>query len=442
MSRAMSLAAFLLPTGHHAAAWRHPGSVKDAGVNFQHHVELAQTAARGLFDAVFIADFTSGIDEDGIEGFKRMTYASSFEPLTLISALSAVTKRIGVIGTVSTTYSVPYQLARQFLSLDQINGGRSGWNLVTTANVRESVHYGVPDHVRHADRYQRAREFADLVTKFWDGWDDGAFIRDVENGLFFDPALRRGVEHEGTLFGASGQLDIPRSPQGRPVLVQAGSSEPGRQLAAETAEMVFTAQQEIEVARAFRTDLHNRMRAIGRPVNALKVMPGVYPLVGRTQSEAEDLKDQLDNLTHPEVGLLLLSRMTGTDLRGLPLDGPLPEPPAVINGNQSRQTLLLQMARRRNMTIRELYLEVSGARGHWTIWGDASQIADQLEEWFTTGAADGFNVMPPVLPKSLNDFVDLVVPELQRRGLFRKEYTGSTLREHLGLARPKPGEMT
>ncbi|QEO16806.1 LLM class flavin-dependent oxidoreductase [Acetobacter vaccinii] len=442
MSRKMNLAAFLLPTGHHAAAWRHPSSVRDAGVNFPHHVELARTAERGLFDAVFIADFTSGIDEDGIEGFSRMTYASSFEPLTLISALSAVTQRIGVIGTVSTTYTVPYHLARQFLSLDQINGGRSGWNLVTTANVRESVHYGLPAHVKHADRYVRAREFAELVVKFWDSWDDGAFVRDVESGVFFDPALRRGVTHDGELFAATGQLDIPRSPQGRPVIVQAGSSEPGRQLAAETAEMVFTAQQDLQQARDFRADLHARMERIGRPTSSIKVMPGVYPLVGRTQAEAEDLKDQLDNLTHPEVGLLLLSRMTGTDLRGLPLDGPLPEPPETINGNQSRQALLLQMARRRNMTLRELYLEVSGARGHWTIWGSPTQIADQLEEWFVTGAADGFNIMPPILPRSLNDFVDLVVPELQRRGLFRTAYHGHTLREHLGLARPAPGDNT
>ena len=440
MASQMKLAAFLLPTGHHAAAWRHPGSAPDAGSNFQRQLEQALLAERGLFDAVFIADFTSSIDEATIDGFRRMTYAASFEPLTLLAALAATTNRIGLIGTVSTTYSVPYHLARQFLSLDQISGGRAGWNLVTTANVKESIHYGHPSHVPHADRYQQAREFAQIVQNFWDSWDDDAFQRDIESGEFFRPEGRRPFDFKGEFLTAAGQIDIPRSPQGRPVLVQAGSSEPGRQLAAETAEMVFTAQQTLEEAKAFRLDLHRRMRDIGRDPASLKVMPGVYPLVGRTQMEAEDLRAQLDDLTHPDVGLFLLGGMTGTDLRGLPLDAPLPEAPADFNGNRSRQTLLVEMAKRRNMTLRDLYLEVSGARGHWSIYGGPKEIADQLEEWFVEGAADGFNVMPPILPQSLELFVDHVVPELQRRGLFRTAYEGTTLREHLGLKRPAPGE--
>ncbi|GBD57812.1 LLM class flavin-dependent oxidoreductase [Gluconobacter wancherniae] len=440
MSAHMKLAAFLLPTGHHAAAWRHPGSAPDAGSNFQRQLDQAKLAERGLFDAVFIADFTSSIDEATMDGFKRMTYGASFEPITLLSALAATTSRIGLIGTVSTTYSIPYHLARQFLSLDQISNGRVGWNLVTTANTRESVHYGKTSHVPHADRYRQAREFAHIVQNFWDSWEDDAFLRDTDSGKFFSPEKRRPFHFEGEFLSASGQLDIPRSVQGRPVLVQAGSSEPGRALAAETAEMVFTAQQTLEEAKAFRFDLHRRMREIGRNPESLKVMPGVYPLVGRTQTEAEDLKAELDALTHPDVGLFLLGGMTGTDLRGLPLDGPLPEVPENFNGNRSRQSLLVEMAKRRNMSLRDLYLEVSGARGHWSIYGGPKQIADQLEEWFVEGAADGFNIMPPILPQSLETFVDLVVPELQKRGLFRKSYEGHTLREHLGLRRPASGE--
>jgi len=435
----MTLAAFLLPTGHHVAAWRHPQSDANAGSSLAHHIRLAQTAERGLLDAVFIADFTGGLDEEGVEAFSRTAYGASFEPLTLLSALASVTERIGLIGTASTTYASPFHLARQFLSLDQLSGGRAGWNLVTTANVRESAHYGQTEHLAHDRRYERAREFAAVVNGLWDSWEDDAFPRDQAAGRFFDPAKLRRLDHQGTHFRTRGPLDLPRSPQGRPVMVQAGSSGPGRDLAAETAELVFTAQQELVEARAFRDDLHVRLAGYGRAPDSLRVMPGVFPIIGRTAGEADDLHGALSELTPSEAGLLLLSRMSGIDLSGLPLDGPLPEPTAVTNGNQSRQSLLVQLARQRNLTIRQLYLEVSGARGHWTIRGTPERIADQLEEWFAGGGADGFNIMPPILPRSLEDFVDLVVPELQRRGLFRTAYEGVTLRENLGLRRPAAG---
>ncbi|WP_413712259.1 LLM class flavin-dependent oxidoreductase [Rhizobium sp. Rhizsp82] len=434
----LRLGAFLYPTGHHIAAWRHPDAQADAGSNFAHYVELAQLAERGKFDLIFMADGvgTRGTD---IEALSRTAtrYVAQFEPITLLSALAAVTRNIGFVATASTSYNEPYHIARKFASLDHISGGRAGWNLVTSSSEHEAHNFGRDEHYAHGERYERAEEFADVVTGLWDTWEEGAFPRDKQSGLYFDPDKQHVLNHKGKFFKVRGPLNVDRSPQGHPVLVQAGSSEPGKELAARTAEVVFTAHQTFEDARAFYADLKGRLRKYGRHADDLKVMPGIFPVVGRTIAEAEEKFEQIQELIHPAVGLALLSGMTGgVDLSAYSLDGPVPPLPET-NASKSRQRLLLDLAHRENLTIRQLYLRIAGARGHRQIVGTPAQIADEMQHWFTGGAADGFNIMPPHLPVGLRDFVDLVLPELRRRGLFRNEYEGTTLRQNLGLRTPQ-----
>ncbi|QRM46876.1 LLM class flavin-dependent oxidoreductase [Rhizobium sp. BG4] len=434
----LRLGAFLYPTGHHIAAWRHPDAQADAGSNFAHYVELAQLAERGKFDLIFMADGvgTRGTD---IEALSRTAtrYVAQFEPITLLSALAAVTRNIGFVATASTSYNEPYHIARKFASLDHISGGRAGWNLVTSSSEHEAHNFGRDEHYAHGERYERAEEFADVVTGLWDTWEEGAFPRDKQSGLYFDPDKQHVLNHKGKFFKVRGPLNVARSPQGHPVLVQAGSSEPGKELAARTAEVVFTAHQTFEDARAFYTDLKGRLRKYGRHADDLKVMPGIFPVVGLTIAEAEEKFEQIQELIHPVVGLALLSGMTGgVDLSAYPLDGPVPALPET-NASKSRQRLLLDLAHRENLTIRQLYLRIAGARGHRQIVGTPAQIADEMQHWFTGGAADGFNIMPPHLPVGLHHFVDLVLPELRRRGLFRNEYEGTTLRQNLGLRTPQ-----
>lgn len=364
------------------------------------------------------------------------TAGDVFDPLVLLSGLAAVTERIGLVSTVSTSYNEPYSLARKFASLDHLSGGRSGWNLVTSATDLEALNFGRDKHFEHGDRYQRAEEFIDVVTGLWDSFEDDAFVRDKTSGVFFQPDKLHVLNHHGENYRVRGPLNIPRTPQGYPVLIQAGSSEPGKTLAARTAEVVFTAQQTLSNAQAFYADVKGRLAGYGRRPDQLKVMPGISPVIGRTQSEAEDKYQQLQDLVEPRVGLAMLAGMAGGfDLSEYDLDGPLPElPPS--NSMQSRQALFIDLARRENLSIRQLYLKVAGARGHHTVIGTAKTVADTLEQWFVEHAADGFNIMPPFLPEGLDDFVDGVVPLLQQRGLFRHEYSGSTLRDHLGLERP------
>jgi FMN-dependent oxidoreductase (nitrilotriacetate monooxygenase family) len=359
-----------------------------------------------------------------------------FEPLTLLSALAAVTSRLGLVATCSTTYNEPYTLARQFASLDQISAGRSGWNLVTSNNEAEAFNHSRRQHVAHADRYDRAAEFAEVVTGLWDSWDDDAFIRDKSSGVYYDPSKMHVLNHMGQHFSIRGPLNIARSPQGRPVLVQAGASDTGREFAARFAELVFTAQTTFEQAREFYADVLNRLPRFGRSPAEVKIMPGLYPVVGRTEAEAREKFDHLQSLIHPSVGIAVLEHTIGVaNLGQYPLDGPVPEM-GDTNGPLSRQRLLLEAARRDGLTLWQLCLLNAGPRGHLLTIGTPQQIADVMEHWFQNGAADGFNVMPAWLPGSLTDFVDLVIPELQRRGLFRKGYEGRTLRENLGLPRP------
>ena len=422
MARQLNIAAFMMRHGHHVAAWRHPQTDLESNP-FKVFRQQVQSAERACLDAVFFADslaLTGGVP--------------ALEPLTLLSALAASTERIGLIGTATTTYNEPYTVARQFASLDQISEGRAGWNLVTSDNAAEAANFGRDQHVAHAARYERAREFHQVVTGLWDSWEDGALINDKDGGRLIDPARLRKLNHRGPHFAVAGPLNVSRSPQGRPVVVQAGGSEAGRDLAAATAEVVFTAQPSLAKAQDFYRDMKRRVVAHGRSPESLKVMPGLFAVVGGSQGEADDKFGALQRLIEPKAGLALLGRMIGNfDLSGYPLDGPLPELPQTQDGQRSRQQLLTDLAQGENLTIRQLYERIAGGRGHFTVVGTAREVADQMQAWFEQEAADGFNFMAPALPGGLDDFLSLVVPELQRRGLFRTAYRGTTLREHLGL---------
>jgi FMN-dependent oxidoreductase (nitrilotriacetate monooxygenase family) len=443
-TRQMKLGAFINPTGQHVAAWRHPDAPADAGVNFKHYVDLVRLLERGRFDIFFLADVLATIprsDESMASASRMAHYVGNFEPITLLSALAAVTSHIGLVATVTTSYNEPYHVARKFASLDHISGGRSGWNLVTSSNADEAYNFGLEAYQRHAERYERAREFAEVVLGLWDSWDSDAFVRDKETGIFFDPGKMRTLNHTGKHFSVRGPLNVPRSPQGAPVLVQAGSSDDGRDLAAETAEIVFTAHQKIESAQAFYSDVKSRAARRGRDSDDIKIMPGVSPIVAGTREEARSKYEQLQDFIHSDVSIALLSRMTSYDFTQFDPEGLVPEIPSV-EGLKSRSEMLVRMARQEGLTVRQLAMRIAGARGHWQLIGTASDVADELEAWFRNGAADGFNMMPVLLPGTLEDIVQLLIPELQKRGLFRREYEGSTLRENLGLRVPANGSRS
>jgi FMN-dependent oxidoreductase (nitrilotriacetate monooxygenase family) len=434
--RMMRLGAFVHETGQHVAAWRHPGAHMHTGASFAEMVETAQLAERGKFDFLFLADSAAVSTAGSPDQRGRMGKVVKFEPMTILSALAAVTKNLGLVATSTTTFNEPYTLARQFASLDQISGGRSGWNLVTSNNEGDALNYSREQHMAHSDRYERAIEFADVVTGLWDSWDADAFIRDRQSGINFDPAKQHVLNHKGKHFQVKGPLNVPCSPQGRPVLVQAGASGTGRDVAARLAEIVFTAQTTFEQGKEFYADVRSRLGQFGRSQDEALVMPGFYPVVAATQSEAQEKYDTLQSLIQKPVGIAILEHTIG--VKGLdkyPLDGPVPEM-GDTNGPLSRQRLLLEQARRDKLTLWELCLANAGPRGHVLSIGTPNQVADEMEHWFKDGAADGFNVMPAWLPGSLKDFVELVVPELQRRGLFRTAYEANTLRGNLGLPTP------
>ncbi|WP_026555834.1 LLM class flavin-dependent oxidoreductase [Arthrobacter sp. 35W] len=426
----LHLNAFLHGTGHHEAAWRHPDVAPLEELTLAHYVAAAQTAERGRLDSVFLAD---GLAVSANIAFNPQ---HSFEPLTLLAALATATEHIGLIATASTTYNQPYSLARAFASVDRISGGRAGWNIVTSAGQGEALNFNLSQRPNHAQRYERADEFVSTAKALWDSWEDDAVVADKAAGVYADAAKIRPINHEGAHFQIQGPLNLPRPVQGHPLLVQAGSSEAGKDFAAQHAEAVFTAHLSVESAREFYADLKGRLGAYGRLPGELKILPGISPYIGRTRAEAQAKHEQLNSLVNPEYGVRQLSAMLDVDLSGLPLDGPLPELPAGTEGMQSRKALVVELARRESLSIRQVTERIAGARGHYTFIGTPEQVADEIELWFTTGAADGFNIMPPTFPGGLDDFVELVVPILQRRGLFRTEYTGRTLREHYGLARP------
>jgi FMN-dependent oxidoreductase (nitrilotriacetate monooxygenase family) len=434
MTKQLHLGAFMRPVGIHTGWWRYPGSYPDANFNLKHLVSFIQTLERGRFDAFFMADHLAVLDMP-MAALRRSGTATSFEPMTLLSALSMVTERIGLIATGSTTFDEPYHVARRFASLDHISNGRAGWNIVTTSNPDAALNFGLTEQVEHDERYHRAREFYDVVTGLWDSWADDAWLRDQKSGLFFDPARLHVLDHKGEQFSVRGPLNIGRPVQGWPVIVQAGASEAGRQFAAETSEAIFASSRTIEDGRRFYADMKGRMKALGRPPEDMKILPGALVIVAPTHAEAEEKRALLDSLVHPDSSLPNLSMRLGVDASGFDLDGPLPEIPQTNAGQSGRDTLVA-LAKRDNLTVRQLAQMVGGYGGLQMV-GTAGEIVDTMQEWLETDASDGFNIMFHTVPAGLDDFVNMVVPELQRRGLFRREYEGTTLRDHLGLPRPE-----
>lgn len=432
--RTLHLGAFMRPVSIHTGAWRYPGAAPDANFNFPLLRRFAQRLEAAKFDAFFMADHLAVLNMP-IAALKRSHTVTSFEPFTLLSALAGATERIGLIATASTTFDEPFHIARRFASLDHLSGGRAGWNIVTTANPDAALNFGYDDEIDHDERYRRAREFHEVVTGLWDSFADDAFIRDVEAGVYFDPDKLHVLNHKGKYLSVRGPLNIARPVQGWPVIVQAGASEAGRQLAAATAEVIFSAEPRIEAARAFASDIRGRMVPLGRDPAHLKILPGALTVVGATVEDARAKRAHLDSLVHYDSGIHSLSGMLGVDVSGYDPDGPLPEIPPT-NASQSGRERILDYARRENATIRQLAAR-AGSYAGLSFVGTPETIADEMQEWLESGASDGFNIMFPWLPGGLDDFVDLVVPELQRRGLFRKEYEGTTLREHLGLPRPE-----
>ncbi|MFC4604200.1 LLM class flavin-dependent oxidoreductase [Rhodococcus kronopolitis] len=426
------LNAFLMGVGHHEAAWRHPRTNADDVRSVEHFAELGRIAERGKLDSVFFAD--------GLAVGPRVKHnvLATFEPVTLLTAIAGATDHIGLIATSSTTYSDPFTTARKFASLDHISGGRAGWNIVTSAGEDEAANFGLDGIPDHLGRYQRADEFVEAAVALWDSWEDDAVVLDQDTGVFADPDKVHEIDHDGEHFRIRGPLNSPRSPQGRPLLVQAGSSESGKEFAARYAEAVFTAQRTLAQAQEFYRDLKARVTAHGRHPDELKVLPGIVPFIASTEAEARALEREFTDLISPDYALRQLSAIVGVDLTEYSLDSPLPPLPSVheIQGNKSRYELVKELAEADGTTVRELIGLLGGGRGHRTFAGTPEQVADELQLWFEQGAADGFNIMPPFLPGGLTDFVDQVVPILQRRGLFRTDYTASTLRGHYGLAHP------
>ncbi|MFJ9709914.1 LLM class flavin-dependent oxidoreductase [Streptomyces sp. NPDC101234] len=434
MTRQLHLNAFLMNTGHHEASWRLPESDPHAHVDLAHYVRLAEAAERGTFDSLFLADGPH------LWGSVAQRPAGALEPLTLLTALATATEHIGLIATASTSYNSPYNLARKFASLDIISGGRAGWNIVTTAGAEAARNFGITEEPAHAERYARAAEFLDVALKLWDSWEDDAIVADKASGVWGDDAKIHPPLHQGPYFSVEGALNVPRSPQGYPLLVQAGSSEDGKAFAARYAEAVFTAQQTIEDARSFYADLKARTAAAGRDPDHIKVLPGIVPVIGSTEAEARAHEQLLEDHIVHRHGVANLERLLHLPEGTLELDRELPaELPSedAIEGAKSRYTLVVELARRERLTVRQLIGRLGGGRGHLTFAGTPDQVADAIETWFTQGAADGFNIMPPVLPSGLETFVDHVVPILRARGLLREEYgPRRTLRERYGLPRP------
>ena len=431
----LRLGAFMRPVSIHTAAWRYPGGTPDANFNLKALVQYAQTLERGKFDAFFMADHLAVLNMP-MDALKRSATVTSFDPLTLLPALAMATKHLGLIATASSTFEPAYTIARRFASLDHISEGRAGWNLVTTSNPDAALNFGMDDQMPHAERYARAREFFDVVTGLWDSWADDAFVRDVESGVYFDPARLHVLDHKGKYLKVRGPLNIARPVQGWPVIVQAGASDAGRQLAAETAEMVFAAGGPIADARAFYADVKSRAAKVGRNPDHIKILPGAFVVVGDSLDEAKEKRARLDSLVNYDSSIAAVSMALGVDARQFDPDKPLPDDIPETEASKSGRDRVIELGRRENLTVRQIAGRLGGYGGLGML-GTPAMIADQMEEWLATDACDGFNVMFPYLPGGLDDFVDKVVPELQSRGIFRTEYEGVTLRENLGLPRPE-----
>lgn len=425
--RQMHLGLFLLGTGSHIAGWRYPGAIEsfeDIGLI----ADIGRSAERAKFDLIFMGDNLYA------DAAAHPSYTARLEPLTMLAALAMRTSRVGLGATASTTYGDPFSVARAFASLDHISNGRAGWNAVTTANAVSAANFG-RTHPAHAERYAIAEEFISVVRGLWDCWDDDAGAARRATGIYIDPATVRELQHDGRYFKVKGPLNIGRSPQGQPVILQAGGSVAGQRLAARTADVVFSVVGELADARRQYAEFKALLPQFGRRPGDVTVLPGVMPVVGRTDREAFDILQTLQSYVNPTNALAMLSERLGTNMREFALDGPVPDL-ALPDTYHSFARVMLHSARRRNMTLRDLYNLTAAARGHWVLCGSAQTIADRLEEWFVSGAADGFNIMPPYFSAGFDAFVDGVVPLLQERGLFRADYTGTTLRDHLELERP------
>jgi FMN-dependent oxidoreductase (nitrilotriacetate monooxygenase family) len=434
MKRKLHLNLFIHGRGHHEAAWRHPAASPLALTDIRYYTDLACRAEAALFDSIFLADQLA-LGEDVAQAPRTW-----LEPITVLAAVATATQRIGMIATASTTYTEPFNMARQFASLDHISNGRVGWNIVTSWLATAANNFGGEGQLTHAERYARGEEFMAVVKALWDSWAADAVIDDRTGGRYARGDRIRPINHKGRYYQVSGPLNLPRSPRGRPVLVQAGSSDTGRRFAARHAEAVFTAHLEKAAAQAFYADLKSLVAAEGRMPEEVLILPGLSPMIGATEAEAQRLAREVNDLSDHEVGRKRLSaRFGGHDFSHLPLDRPLaPEdfpPPSSVEAARSRTEVILSLVRRERPTLRQLLANLAGARGHFTAAGTPGQIADIIEDWFIDGAADGFNIMPPLLPAMLDVFSAEVIPLLRRRGLFRTSYEGKTLREHYGLPR-------
>ena len=431
--RRLHLNAFLMEAGHHEASWRLPDADPRADFHLQHWIGLARLAESAKFDSLFLADGPA------LTGTGQFRPPGQLEPLTLLTVLSQATSRIGLIATVSTTYNEPYNLARRLASVDHVSGGRAGWNIVTSAGADEAANFGLATRPDHAERYARADEFLHITKALWDSWEEEAVVADKAAGRYADPARIHRIEHRGEHYSVAGPLNVERPPQGHPLLVQAGSSEDGKDFAARHAEAVFTAHQTYERAADFYGDIKARAKAAGRDPGGVIVLPGIVPYIGSTEAEARAVARELDELRIPAYGLRQLAAVFETDPSVFELDGPLPDfilARPKLEGSQSRSDLILELAVREKLTVRQLISRLGGGRGHFEFIGTPEQIADTITAWFEGGAADGFNIMAPALPQGLETFIEHVVPILRGKGLFREDYEGTTLREHYGLPLP------
>ncbi|MET0287703.1 MAG: LLM class flavin-dependent oxidoreductase [Polyangiales bacterium] len=430
--RQLVLNSFFMRFGHHPAAWRHPSATGDGRPNARYWVDLAKLAEEAKFDAFFLADFIGRSGDDVVEASRRGG-SFQFEPLTLLSLIAGATKNIGLIATINTNFSEPYNVARLLASLDHLSDGRAGWNVVSSLSPHTAKNFGMGDVLEHGERYDRAAEFVTLAKRLWDSWDDQAFDRpDRAAGQFFDPAHAHPVHHQGEHFRADGLLDVARPIQGYPVFVQAGNSDTGRELAAQIAEMTYSSATSLAVAKGYYDDVKGRMAKYGRDPDQLKVTPGLSVVVGETDSEAREKFEELQHAIDFSKGVELM----GVDISRFDLDAPLPDDVEAGANGKGRFKQMVELGRRENLTVRQLVWRFGVNRGHVQAVGSVKTVVDTMQEWFEEGGADGFNVVPPLLPSGFHDFVRGVVPELQRRGLHRREYTGKTLRENMGLARP------
>jgi len=435
MARQLHINLFVQSRGHHEGSWRHPKATPKALTDISYLQEMAQLAERGKLDSIFLADQLN-VTQDATRAPRNW-----LEPITVLPAIAAVTERIGLIATASSTYSEPFNLARQFASIDHISGGRAAWNIVTSWSAAAASNFGDDNQISHADRYVRAEEYIQVVKALWSSWDEGAIVDNRATGEYIREGSFRPINHKGTLYSVAGPLNAPRGPQGRPVLVQAGSSDTGKAFAARHAEAVFTAHLELKTAKDFYSDLKSRASEFGRDPKHVIILPGLSPMIGSTESEARQFSEELDALTDPEVGRKRLSaRFGGYDFSHLPLDVPLrPEDlpdPETVEAARSRAETIVGFVKREQATLRQLLAKLAGARGHFLFAGTHNQVAYLMRTWVEAKAADGFNLMPPVLPWMAETFIDEVLPILRKRGLYREDYSGSTLRDHLGLPKP------